>query len=716
MRQFLVARAGVSAACVLLVLTVLVRPAGAQTWNDPRSRSIVEGATQRRAEQLADTALRDYQAVAHGYVAFLAQLGEGFRTPPKVIKTDELEDEVYWKAPNLSKQRIIGRRDTLLLPTDIAYHTDHLGIIPNNFPDIIRIGDGGDEVADVPHPLSRMGLSEYDFALADSFAIGSGAQRIQVYEVKVRPKNDQMPRVVGAVYIDPASHQVVRMNLTFTRAAFLDKALEDLSLVLENRLVGGRWWLPSRQEIEIRRKGEWLDYPARGIIRGRWEISDYRFNLDPAPIIFTGPEITIAPPQVLAQHKWSGRILDSLPPDVRAISEPDIQRVQEEARALVRAQALATAKRATLSGRRIDDFARFDRVEGLGVGGGLQKQFGGGFGATTRARYGIDDKDTKGALELARLWSNGSAVRFSGVRDFRDVGDVAERSGAVNSLAAQEFGSDYTDPYLVHAGELRVDLPAVADFDVHGTASYEWQTPLAIHAVPVTGAFQPTLAFEPMHATRFAVEATRPATSWIGGTELTVRAEGRARFPYNPERLVPRPDDARTLRGFLLVAVDRQFEDLRLVTAFTAAGVGQLNHGNTVLPRVEAVYLGGPVSAPGFDYHSIVGTSGFTGHVELRMPAPFPGFSLGRFGRVPNRGTFAPYVHGAAIGSPAFRCPSVVIPSARPCAGADRWFPAIGAAYLTPFDVVRFDVAKGFGTTGRWFFAVDVAREFWSIL
>src|SRR5690242_2457015 len=220
MRRFLAARAGWFAACVLLrvLLTVMVRPrpAGAQTWNDPRTRSIVEGATQRRAEQLADTALRDYQAVAHGYVAFLAQLGEGFRTPPKVIKTDELEDEVYWKAPNLSKQRIVGRRDTLLLPTDIAYHTDHLGIVMNNFPDIIRIGDGGDEVADVPHPLSPLGLTQYDFALADSFSIGAGTQRIHVYEVKVRPKNDQLPRVVGAVYIDPASRQVVRMNLTFT--------------------------------------------------------------------------------------------------------------------------------------------------------------------------------------------------------------------------------------------------------------------------------------------------------------------------------------------------------------------------------------------------------------------------------------------------------------------------------------------------------------------
>src|ERR1700754_4156279 len=115
------------------------------------------------------------------------------------------------------------------------------------------------------------------------------------------------------------------MTPTFTHVAFLDKALEDLSLVLETGLLEGRFWLPSRQEIEIRRKGEWLDYPARGIIRGRWEIGDYKINQSPPPALFAGPEIIQAPPSVLAAYKWQGRILDSLPPDLRAISEPDIQ-------------------------------------------------------------------------------------------------------------------------------------------------------------------------------------------------------------------------------------------------------------------------------------------------------------------------------------------------------------------------------------------------------
>src|SRR5450759_1273588 len=144
------------AACVLSLVMATPAAAGAQEWNDARSRALVEQATERRARQIADTALASYRASAHGYLTFLAQLGEGFTEPPKIVKADELALEVYWKAPNLSKQWIVGRRDTLLLPTDINYHRDHLGIVQNNFPSIIRLGEG-DEVKDVPHPLSGLG-------------------------------------------------------------------------------------------------------------------------------------------------------------------------------------------------------------------------------------------------------------------------------------------------------------------------------------------------------------------------------------------------------------------------------------------------------------------------------------------------------------------------------------------------------------------------------
>src|SRR5215213_5924013 len=397
------------------------RTAHAQTWNDPRSRALVEQATERRARQIADTALASYKAAAHGYLTFLAQVGEGFTEPPKIVKADELSLEVYWHAPNLSKQLIAGRRDTLLLPTDINYHRDHLGIVQNNFPNIIRLGDG-DEVRDVPHPLSADGLNEYDYAIRDSLQIRLGPRTLDVYEVRVRPKNDREPRAVGAVYIDRESGEVVRMAFSFTRAALIDKELEDVSVVLENGLIEGRFWLPRRQEIEIRRTGTWLDYPARGIIRGRWEICCYEVNRPMPAGIFRGPEIALAPPGTPLPVPFTGNVLDSLPPDVRAVTDDDVAKVQEEARALVRGQALARTRSTSLAARNISDFVRMNRVEGLALGAGITRRLGEGFSISARGRYGFSDEKVKARVGTSFRRASGAGFDITGYDDFTDAG------------------------------------------------------------------------------------------------------------------------------------------------------------------------------------------------------------------------------------------------------------------------------------------------------
>src|SRR5215212_4156022 len=197
MHRFVVACA---AASCLGWLSAAPRPASAQSWNDARSRELVLRATELRQRQLADTGLASYAATAHGYLTFLAQVGEGFPDPPKIVKADELALEVYWRAPNYSKQWIVGRRDTLLLPTDINYHRDHLGVVQNNFPNIIRLGEG-DEVRDVPHPASAAGLAAYDYAIRDSLRMEIPGRVLDVYEVSVRPKDERSAAAVGAIFI-----------------------------------------------------------------------------------------------------------------------------------------------------------------------------------------------------------------------------------------------------------------------------------------------------------------------------------------------------------------------------------------------------------------------------------------------------------------------------------------------------------------------------------
>ena len=97
--------------------------------------------------------------------------------------------------------------------------------------------------------------------------------------------------MVGTLYLDVATAQLVRFRFSFTPAAYLDRQLEDISIVLENSLYEQRYWLPYRQEVEIRRRTTWLDFPARGIIRGRWEIEGYDLNVPLPDGLFQGPAI-----------------------------------------------------------------------------------------------------------------------------------------------------------------------------------------------------------------------------------------------------------------------------------------------------------------------------------------------------------------------------------------------------------------------------------------
>jgi hypothetical protein len=635
-----------------LLLAAALAGAGsahAQQWNDARTRSLVERATARRAQQLADTGLVDYKAIARGYLTFLAQLGEGFTEPPRIVKADQLALEVYWHAPDLSKQRIIGRRDTLLLPTDINYHRDHLGIVQNNFPSVIRLGEG-DEVLDVPHPLSSEGLEVYDFAIVDSLRIRLPDRQVEVYQVRVRPRDDTKPRAIGALYVDRDEAQVVRMAFSFTRAALRDKELEDVSIVLENALVGGRFWLPRRQEIEIRRTGSWLDYPARGIIRGRWEIGDYAVNQGFGIAQFAGPEIVQAPLAEQRRYPWQGRVLDSLPPDVRAVTDADVRAVQEQARELVRAEALSRARNLSLGWQR----------------------------------------------------ANGVGVRAFAFRRYREVGDQPETSGLRNSFAAQEFGSDYSDPYDTRGAGLSMDLGSRLGMRWRLEGAAEWQDSLAVHARPASGAFEGTVDADRLRETRLALVASRPTSLSFFGTELRAGGELRA-VRFRRRALVGPAARGDAGRGFAFVDLERPFGMQRLVVRTTAAAVA----GPGVPPQ-ELVYLGGPLSAPGYDYHELVGGVGASQRVEWRSPVPFPSLSLGRFGRTAPTATLAPYAHVAYVARAA---PSSRDGERRPAG----WYPSVGLGTQLLFDLLRVDVARGL-RDGRWSFSLDLSRVLWGIL
>ncbi|MGI9090508.1 MAG: hypothetical protein ACR2GG_05310, partial [Gemmatimonadaceae bacterium] len=581
-------------------LAILLTPVAiaAQDWNSPRARALVEHATSVRAAQLADSGLKTYKAEARGYLVFLAQLGEGFPEPPKIVRTDQVASDIYWAAPDRSKQLIKGRRDTLLLPTDISYHKDHLGIVQNNFPNIIRIGDG-DEVEDVPHPLSVTGLASYDFALADSLQIVLGPRTLDVFELQFRPKDPSAPRAIGSVYVDRESGSVVRMSLGFTRAALKDKELEDLSVILESGLTEGRFWLPRRQEVQIRRTGTWLDYPARGIIRGRWDISDYDVNVPVASVFDTGPEIEAAPGSKITRNgevtspgfTFSGNVLDSLPTDVQSFATADVAKLQAQAGALVQARALERARGLSLAGRSVSDFIRVDRIEGIALGAAVSVRPAPRVSLSGGVSYGFSDKELKPHASIGYAAASGAGVSLSAYRTLQDASTVPERSGLINSFAAQEFGSDYTDLYTARGGMLTLTLPPRSALRPSLEFAVEDQGMVQVHARPATGHYEPAAAATAVREERATLRLGVPSLNAPGGLGLSADIAVSGIH----DRVKPLGNLTETY-GMAVVTADaeRPFGTRSLVLSFIGAGLTNAR----AIPEQTLISIGGPITAP----------------------------------------------------------------------------------------------------------------------
>jgi hypothetical protein len=677
-------------AALLALSAGLAGSARAQGWDAPEARELLARAIERRRVAFADTALRDWSARAHGFVFFLGQIGEGLSEPPRLIKSDQLEVEVYWESRGRSRQRVIGWRDRRDLPTDINYHRDHLGIVMNNFPDFIRLGDG-DEVRDVPHPVSAAGEPLYEFAPGDTLVLQLPGREIRVVELKFRPRDFRQPRIVGSAFLDLAGAEVVRMSFTFTAAAYRDDQLEDLTVSVENSLWSGRWWLPLRQEIEIRRRATWMEFPARGIIRGRWEIDSYRFNegLDPA-LFHAGPEIVIMPREIRDTFPWE------LPLDaaIRDIAIParlaDFDAVRAEATRIAAGNLLSGLSRAQVAGGSVSDFVHVNRVEGLALGAGVMLRsadqartlrLAAGF-ATDTALY------TASARFTTRRGTTG--LRLTAAREVRDIGEIPVISRALNSLFAQEGGADFGDYFLATGATLGVSRALGSRGEVLLEAGVQRIDSLVAAARWARGEFRrpnPGVDEGSWWLGRLALR--QEARSFATSTELTGRLEIEA---------ASGPTDYARLAGNVRMQLPAGAGSVLLRASAGAA--------TAALPRHRAFVLGGRGTILGEPYRGLSGRQMAWASGEWQLKLPVPQLMLGTFAGTGARLTVAPWAAAGWTGGAISGFPG------RAARGPDG---AIGVGFGWLHDLVRLDVGYGLRSS-RVSFAVDVNRDFWGIL
>lgn len=447
-----------------LCALALATPPVAGQWQAGSGIPLLEAAVQARATRDSASGLAGWKAVAHGSVRFALVIDHDGTPIEREVRTDELRVEVYGEAPNRSKQRIVAWRDSVRFPNALRYHRDHLGIVASDFGPIIRLGDG-DEVRDVPHPLSAHGLRFYQFALGDTVTVHGPRGTTRVVAVDVRPVNADSAGTVGTLYLDADRATLVRFRFTFTAPSYRDATVDGIAVELENALIDGATWLPWRQSIVIRRADPVFGSPLGSSLRADWEIGDYELGLRLPAATFIG--LAIVGPTRPGFGTWDHPFV--LGATGGAV---DLDEITSHARELLSDAPLSGIPAVRVLGvDGISGLLRADRVEGLRIGAAAEWRW------SVRQRLAVDGGlGTSGGLFTGGVSldpvAGGTGWHLQVDRRVIDLDDAPRRSGLANSIATIVSGNDIGDWRLrdrirlgasARTGPVRIDLDVAAE-------------------------------------------------------------------------------------------------------------------------------------------------------------------------------------------------------------------------------------------------------------
>ncbi|MGH7582098.1 MAG: hypothetical protein ACREL5_02595 [Gemmatimonadales bacterium] len=664
----------------LLVSIALLVPgrAAAQVWRPGSEIALIERAVAVRTARDLDTRLGAWGATAHGILRFSSLISHDGIPVERVIRADELRDEVYGEAPNRSKQIIAAWRDTTFLPNHLVYHRDHLGIVANDFGTAIRLGQG-DEVRDVPHPLSTAGLALYRFAVGDTVTITGPAGPVRVVGVRERPVDPSMPGTVGTLYLDVDRAALVRFEFTFTPSSYRDRTVDDITVTLENALQRNTLWLPWRQSIVIRRGEPLLDLPIRTVIRADWTINDYRFGVTPPAPLVIGTSIAgrLQPP---AGGGWSGSIaarLDALP-----ATEAEVDAVRRVATRELEGRVLSGLGRWRFAGTGVSGLLHVNRVQGVTPTPGFEFAIGRGWSLHARGGIGLSDHRAVGGLELRRT-AGGLTWSVAAQRDVVDIGDRRVISGISNSVGTLLGGGDFGDYTLVERAMAGVGGAAA------GTAwsfelGHEWSRSVTTEFTPISGEAAPNPALGAGGAGVIRAAVWRPRES---GLSWRVDAEAAT------------GDTAWT-------RIDVRASERAAISLGHLDLTAELGAGSRRLPGYRSFALGGRGTLPGVPFRAVGGRRIALAQVawELPVPIPTPPVPASRYAPLPS--TLSPFIAGGIAGGSVAGTPWLGTRRIEPVAGLrlDLWGP-----------MLRIETGISL-RTGHADLIVDVHPDWWPLM
>ncbi len=691
---------------VLLCLASVLSPPGplpAQTapsgdWNAPRALELVDRGREARRALQEDPELRSYRAETRGNVYFYIDPEEGEDRP--LLRVDQVAVDLYWMAPGLTQQVIVGHQEEKLLPIrDFQYFLDRLTLVQYGFGDRIQVGEGMD-VRDVPHPLAppEAQVGGYDFRLSDSVTVtlppepdDPTPRSIRVYELEVRPADPDNPGVVGTLRLDRESGALVRMDFTFTPSSYVDPRNDQVQVALEYGLWQGRHWLPHEQRVEVRREIPQLDLGVGTIILAVLRTGGYEFNVPLDQEAFRGPRVTRAPPEELEAFPFPEAPLDAvrsgdLPSSVGRMDPGEIRRRGRELLEQSHPSGLPPVR---LHVPDVSSVLRFNRAEGWRVGSGLGLRPHPALDVRITGGYAFGSRDPSLGVRGRMPLRSGLTLEVEGtLAQLRDIGPHPGSDGLTNTLAAVTRGADYLDPYLTHRAQVGIRAHPGQAWTVGAALHAEWASslPLTQERAPLDGG----RAFRPVREVDSGLLASvRGEVGW----EDPYRRPGHRRFQGSLE--VGSLREGGEFARLLLSARLRGWEG-RPGTGLTGSVRGGATLGTSPLQRLTL--LGGRHTLPGHPYRGFAGEhhiqSSLEGAVDAHVPwlrlrgGLWAGWTEAADGRIPSNWN-AQVTDGVRLGA------------------------TIGAGFF--YDLLRLEGARGY-PDGEWQLLFSVDPRWWDRL
>jgi hypothetical protein len=693
----------------------------ANAFRDSTARELLNRARVTRLTQ--DSSLISYDATTYERLSVELQIGRFGRERP--LLRSERATRVRWERTKGALVDVTGARAAI--PTagrsgnvDVEVNSDvPIPYFPGS--DALWIGSGLAKAnvtdSDIINPLAHGAEAYYTYATGDSLSFQlRGGSRIIVRELLVRPRTPRWNVVVGSLWFDVSSGQLVRavyrlsepIDILATAKEYGENDMDDIPfwirpfltpmsasldvITVDYGLFEGRFWLPRLQIVEG--KGNIGAFHASATIQQRFEYASVNGTLD-IPLIQPSVADTARDPEgyrarreekeerckdqsatydrQLSKYENTLNVLIRTPCDTAALThsstlppsiysatdtlfnESEIEAMIESALGLQHQGGFVPQRPVVRYGLR---YTTYNRVEGVATGAEVEQTFGNGYTGRALLRFGTADLRPKGELSLSR--SNGrQTLTVTGYARLVAANDWGNFFSLSSSLSALLLGRDEGMYYRTWGGELR--------YEQESGLIDSWRLFAEGHSdARVHSTFSVMHALRDSHRFRDNIDATN-------GSVFGLALRKRGALGQDPRR--PRlASDFRVEGGVGSFDYVRGMLDLTLSSPITSRLDAALTlSGGTSggeLPVQRLWFLGGTYTVRGQPITAAVGNAYWLTRLELGgSGVPFFRPTLfGDLGWAGNRDQFTKNV--------------------RPISGA-----GIGFSILD--GLIRFDVAKG---------------------